>query len=184
VPAISRLLSEAGDYRIEPASAVATVLAYLAPYRPLMIMAVLVLLFVLMRQALAGWHGHGFMADMMAGYFLLFGALKAVNRKAFAAAYARYDALAMRSAAYAHTYPFVELMLGVAYLTMPASVVLNLITILLMAEKGWSVHRALQNGLVTQCACLGGLFSIPISWVTVAEDLMMVAMAAAMLQGA
>ncbi|MEM7043792.1 MAG: heavy-metal-associated domain-containing protein [Pseudomonadota bacterium] len=180
---LNALLALLGSYRAEERSLIRLLFAKIVHYRPLIVMTCLVVFFGLALQALRGWHGHGLMGDLMAGYFLLFGALKVANRKVFSRAYARYDLLASRSAAYAATYPFLEVSIGVLYLISPEFLLLNLFVAALMLEKAWSVHRALARGQNLQCACLGGFFSIPISNVTVFEDLLMALMAGAMIVG-
>jgi hypothetical protein len=180
LPAVNALLGPLG-YRVAPRRWSDLLRVYAWYYRPLLLMLLLVAAFVLARQLVAGWSGHRAMADAMAGYFLLFGALKAANLGAFAGSYARYDGLAARSRAYALAYPFLELLLGAAYLAAPAASLLHGVTLALMAQKAWSVRRALLAGDAPQCACLGGFFSIPISRVTLAEDAAMAAMAALML---
>ena len=180
---LNALLESLGSYRVEERNLIRLLRAGIVHYRPLIMMTGFVLVFGLALQAFRGWHGHGLMGDLMAGYFLLFGALKVVNRQAFAKAYARYDLIAGRSAAYAAAYPFLEVAIGIIYLISPASLLLNLFVVVLMLEKGWSVRQAIGRGQNLQCACLGGFFSIPISKVTVFEDLLMAFMAGAMIAG-
>ena len=180
---LNGLLTSLGSYRAEEGKLTRLLLAKIAHYKPLIMMTGLVLVFGLVLQMFRGWHGHGLMGDLMAGYFLLFGALKVANCKAFSRAYARYDLLAGQSAAYAAAYPFLEVVLGVIYLIQPEALLLNLFVAVLMLEKAWSVNKALGIGQNLQCACLGGFFSIPISKVTVFEDLLMAFMAGAMIVG-
>ncbi|MEM8951896.1 MAG: heavy-metal-associated domain-containing protein, partial [Pseudomonadota bacterium] len=180
---LNAVLATLGSYQAEERSLLRLILVKIAHYRPLILMTGLVLLFGLALQVFRGWHGHGLMGDLMAGYFLLFGALKVMNRRAFSAAYARYDLLAGRSAAYAAAYPFLEVGMGIIYLIQPEALLLNLFVGVLMLEKAWSVNKALGKGQSLQCACLGGFFSIPISKVTVFEDLLMALMAGAMIVG-
>lgn len=180
---LNAMLASLGSYRVEERSLLRLFLAKITHYRPLILMTCLVLVFGAALQALRGWHGYGLMGDLMAGYFLLFGALKVANREAFSRAYARYDLLAGRSAAYAAVYPFLEVGIGIIYLIQPEALPLNLLVAVLMLEKAWSVNKAIGNGQNLQCACLGGFFSIPISKVTVFEDLLMAFMAGAMIVG-
>lgn len=180
---LNAFLASLGAYRAEERSLTRLFQTKIIHYRPLIVMTCFVIIFGLVMQGLRGWQGHGFMGDLMAGYFLLFGMLKVANRRTFASAYARYDALASRSAAYAAVYPFLEVSMGVIYLILPESLLLNLLAGVLMLEKAWSVHQALARGQSLQCACLGGYFSIPISKVTVLEDLLMACMAGAMIVG-
>jgi len=178
---INDRLGSVGGYRIRPRGLISDVRTNILHYRPLITISLLVVLIALCLQPLRDGDSSRIMADLMAVYFLVFGSLKVVNHRAFADAYAGYDWLAVRSHFYAGAYPFLEVSLGLAYLISPHAFVLNLVVALLMLEKAWSVHRALGKGNIKQCACLGGFFSIPISKVTVFEDLLMAAMATIML---
>jgi hypothetical protein len=120
---------------------------------------------------------HTFFDNFMGAYFVLFGLLKLANLRTFAAAYARYDFFAMRSRWYAYAYPFLELGLGYMFLFGINHRVANAVTLVLMTEKALSVAESLRKGSAPQCACLGGFFSLPISKVTLFEDVLMAVMA-------
>ena len=78
-------------------------------------------------------------------------------------------------------YPFLELVLGVLYLGPWSSPWVYWFTLLLMGVSTAGVARVLVKGQTLQCACLGTVFNLPMSTVTLVEDLLMVVMAAAML---
>jgi hypothetical protein len=120
---------------------------------------------------------HIFMQYFMAGYFLIFGLLKVSNWSAFVRSYKKYDWAAAHSNIYAQIYPGLEILLGVAYYLDMFPVLLNIFVLTLMIEKGLSVYQSIQAKKISKCACLGGWFSIPITYVTVFEDLLMAAMA-------
>jgi len=121
------------------------------------------------------------MTNFMAGFFLVFSFFKLLDLPAFADNYATYDLLAARSRAYALLYPFLELGLGIAYLVRFAPSATNAATLVLMLIGTAGVANALAARQKIQCACLGTVFNLPMSTVTLVEDLSMAAMAAAML---
>ena len=123
----------------------------------------------------------GFMAKFMGGFFLVFGGLKLLDLGGFASAYAKYDLLAAKLPAYGWVYPFVEVSLGLAYLATPEWTGLHAITFLLMTFSALGVIRALRRGEQLTCACMGTAFNLPMTTVTIVEDLGMAAMAGAML---
>ena len=123
----------------------------------------------------------GFMAKFMGGFFLVFGGLKLLDLGGFAAAYAKYDLLAARLPAYGWVYPVVEVVLGLAYLATPEWMGLHAITFVLMTFSALGVIRALRRGEQLTCACMGTAFNLPMTTVTIVEDLGMAAMAGAML---
>ena len=121
------------------------------------------------------------MRHFMAGFFLAFSFFKMLNLRAFADSYRMYDVVAKRRPAYGFAYPFVELGLGAAYLADLAPVVVNAVTLVVMLVSLVGVAQSVLAKRKIQCACLGTVFNLPMSSVTIIEDGTMAAMAAAML---
>jgi hypothetical protein len=147
---------------------------------------VLILLYLLGAVGLAeaaagGFDGMRAMARFMAGFFLAFSFFKLLNLPAFADAFAGYDVVAARWRAWGYAYPFVELALGAAYLTGFRPVTTNVVTLVVMGGSTVGVVRSLLARRKIRCACLGAVFDLPMSYVTLVEDLLMVGMAAVML---
>jgi copper chaperone CopZ len=138
----------------------------------------------------------------MGGWFLVFSCMKLINLRAFVDAFARYDLLAQRWRMYGFVYPFIELVLGMVYLGFgswinpPAGFVslpfamglvtkhralwqlINLATLLVMGAGSVGVAKALREGKQLVCACLGGgRVKLPMSYVSLAEDVVMAGMA-------
>lgn len=121
------------------------------------------------------------MSHFMGGFFLVFSFFKLLDMRAFADAYSGYDVVAAKWFAYGYLYPFIELGLGIAYLTNVAPVATNAVTLVVMGVSAVGVVKALAAGRKIRCACLGTVFNLPMSKVTLIEDGMMIVMAAAML---
>jgi copper chaperone CopZ len=156
--------------------------SWFATYKPLpLIVAFLLGVTLLIHSRIPGRSWHEWMNDFMAGFFLVFSFFKLLNLSAFASAYRGYDLIAAKSAAYAYAYPFIELALGIAYLVRWNPVATNWITLAVMLVSAAGVLNALRKGQLIECACLGTVFKLPMSKVTLIEDLSMAAMAAAML---
>ena len=156
--------------------------SWLVTYQPLFI----ILAYILGVSLLIELHHGAFamerwMMHFMAGFFLVFSFFKMLNLKAFANTYAMYDLLAMRSKAYGFIYPFIELALGIAYLLGFAAQTTNALTLIIMGFSSLGVIRAVMNKQKIKCACLGAVFDLPMSTITIIEDLLMAAMAAWML---
>lgn len=124
------------------------------------------------------WMGH-----FMAGFFLVFSFFKLLDVRGFAEGYSTYDVVARRIPSYGLVYPFIELSLGVAYLVAPVHVITNAITLVIMGISSIGVIQNVLKGSSFQCACLGTIFKLPLSKVTLVEDMLMVTMSAAMLVG-
>ena len=155
---------------------------FFATYKPLLlIVGFLVGVTWLIHAQTPGRHWHEWMSDFMAGFFLVFSFFKLLNLSGFAQAYRGYDLIAAKSAAYAWTYPFIELALGVAYSTRWQPQVTHWATLAVMLVSAAGVLNALRKRQLIECACLGTVFKLPMSKVTLIEDLSMALMSLAML---
>ena len=92
-----------------------------------------------------------------------------------------YDQLAMKVPAYGFVYPFIELGLGLAYLTEFNPNITNWVTVIVMGLSSIGVIQSVLNKQKIRCACLGVAFNLPMSTVTITEDLLMVTMAGTLL---
>jgi copper chaperone CopZ len=124
---------------------------------------------------------HTMMRHFMAGFFLAFSFFKLLDLQGFADAYRTYDVLAKIWPLWGLIYPFVELALGIAYLVDFDPVLINLATLVLMLLGAVGVLKALLKKQAIRCACLGTALNLPMTTITLVEDLGMAAMAAAML---
>ena len=121
------------------------------------------------------------MRHFMAGFFLVFSFFKLLNLKAFADAYVLYDLPARYFPGYAWLYPFLELGLGMAYVLNWQPFGTNLTTAVLMAISLPGVLLSVLNKKKIRCACLGTVFQLPMSFITIVEDSLMLLMALWML---
>lgn len=135
----------------------------------------------LVETALAPFDGTRAMRHFMAGFFLVFSFFKLLDVRSFAMSYSSYDVVARRWPGYGFVYPFLELGLGAAYLANFWPMAANIATLVVMGVSTVGVVQALLARRKIQCACLGTVFNLPMSSVTLIEDLLMIAMAAAML---
>jgi len=121
------------------------------------------------------------MSHFMAGFFLVFSFFKLLNVKGFAEGYRSYDVVAKQFPAWGYVYPFVELSLGLAFLTGFQPLGTNLAAFLIMGISSIGVIQSLVKKTPFQCACLGTIIKLPLSRVTLFEDLLMVAMSGFMI---
>ena len=121
------------------------------------------------------------MSHFMAGFFLVFSFFKLMNLKGFAEGYRSYDIVAKKTPAWGFIYPFVELGLAFAFLTGFDPLTTNIVTLVVMAVSSIGVIQSLVKKTTFQCACLGTVIKLPLSKVTLFEDLLMVAMSAVMI---
>ena len=121
------------------------------------------------------------MQYFMAGFFLVFSFFKLLNLKGFAESYVMYDVLAKKVPVCAYLYAFVELALGIAYLINFNPIITNTITFVVMSISIIGVLQSVLNKKKIQCACLGAVFNLPMSTVTIIEDALMIVMSGIMI---
>ena len=157
-------------------------ISWFATYKPLLLVFAYILLVTFAVEYIAGqFELHRFMPNFMAGFFLVFSFFKMLDLAGFANTYSMYDVLAKRFHAYGYFYPFIELSLGTAYLLGYRPMLTNVVTLFVMAFSSIGVIMAVMNKQKIKCACLGTGFNLPMTTVTIIEDLLMASMAAWML---
>jgi len=149
---------------------------------------IIIFAFIIAFSVIASWQRQVFsyqsiMLDFMAGFFLVFGGFKLIKLSAFAEAYGMYDIIAKRIRAYGYIYPFIEIALGLAFLFRFEVAIAAWITLILMSINSIGAYNGIRDKKVLMCACLGSVFKLPMSLVSLGEDLLMILMALAIILG-
>jgi copper chaperone CopZ len=155
---------------------------WLVTYKPLLLVVGFIVLISTITSVSNGtidWMR--WMNYFMAGFFLGFSFFKFLDLKGFATSYSSYDLVAVKWQGYGYIYPFIELLLGIAYITHWEPFITNSVTAVVMAVSSLGVINSLLKRRNIQCACLGTVFNLPMSNVTLIEDGVMFLMAVAML---
>lgn len=180
---INEWLQPLGKYRVMDESYSSTPNTPLPPksaqtYKPLLILLTYLLLVI---AAACAASGHIHLAEamrlFMGGFFIAFSFFKMLDLRGFRDAYRSYDLVAKAVPAYGFIYPFIELVLGLAYITAWQPVLVNAVTAVVMAVSLAGVLRAVLSKQTIRCACLGTVFNLPMSTVTIVEDGLMLGMA-------
>lgn len=127
------------------------------------------------------WLWNGFMTYFMGFFFLGFAFFKLLNIAKFADAFATYDIVAKRSRAYGLAYPWIEVGLGLLFISGTWLEAANILTVVVMSIGLIGVVAAVRKKQAIQCACLGTAFNLPMSVVTIIENGVMITMALIML---
>ena len=156
--------------------------SWFATYKPIL----LIFFYISIVSTLAAWNADIFdlmdwMRYFMAGFFLTFSFFKMLDLKGFAESYQMYDVVARRIPAWGYIYAFIELGLGVAFLANYEPTITNLVTLIVMSVSIIGVLSSVLNKRKIQCACLGAVFNLPMSTVTIIEDGLMIVMSVFML---
>ncbi len=150
-------------------------------YAPLFTILGLILLTSFIITVKGAFNPKEFIANFMAGFFLVFSAFKLIDIKGFAQGYSTYDLLAKKVFGYGYIYPFIELAFGLAMIISPSSRQVLILEIAVMAFSGLGVAIKLLKKEKFQCVCLGTFLKVPLTKVTLIEDFGMAALALALL---
>jgi hypothetical protein len=151
-------------------------------YKPLLIIITVILLTTIALQLGAGtFHAMQMMQHGMGLFFILFSLFKLINIAGFVKGFRMYDILAKRVPAYGKAYPFIELLLGLAYMGNIFPIATNAITLVIMVISSVGVIGSIRRGMNLKCACLGTMLNVPLSTVSIIENVGMGAMALVML---
>jgi glutaredoxin len=153
-------------------------------YRPVMAVFAVAALLALA----ASWAVHGALLVVPAlEWFIAFSMvilalLKLQDVESFSSMFLNYDLLARRWVPYSYIYPFAELLAGLlmvagalVWLSVPIALVIGTIGAVSVFKAVYIDRRTLK------CACIGGSSNVPLGFVSLTENLMMIAMALWML---
>lgn len=156
--------------------------SWMETYKPILLIFFYITTVTLLIQATN--HHFDFMQWMqhfMAGFFLVFSFFKMLNLTGFVDSYTMYDVVAARFKPWGYIYAFIELGLGIAFVTNFQPLAVNIITLIVMSVSIIGVLQSVLNKKKIQCACLGDVFNLPMSTVTIIEDALMIVMSAGMI---
>ncbi len=89
-----------------------------------------------------------------------------------------YDLLAQRWVPYARIYPFAEAGAGILMISGALTVLSAPVALFIGGVGAWSVFRAVYiQKRELKCACVGGASNVPLGFVSLTENKMMIAMA-------
>jgi len=115
-------------------------------------------------------------------FFLVFAGFKFVGYKMFVEMFAGYDIIAKKIKFYSYIYPFIELGLGILYLANLYPSSRDVFTLIIMVIGSIGVFQEIyhrRSGI--HCACLGNIIKLPLSTVSLVEDVGMAIMAGTMI---
>jgi hypothetical protein len=156
--------------------------SFWSTYKPIL----LVFVFIIGVTALAEVNIGSFIWDrwmrhFMAAFFLVFAFFKLLDLRGFAMNYLSYDIIAKRWFAWGYVYAFIELTLGILFFLNAAPLATNIATVLVIGVSSIGVVQSLLAKRRIRCACLGAVFNLPMSTITLVEDALMVVMSGAMI---
>ena len=143
-------------------------------YKPLLIITL-----ISFSGSIALWLGTEliFMRGMMGFFLILIAIQKLFDVNGFTMNFRKYDLLAKRWNNYGRIYPFLEMALGLLFLTGRYILFTNTLLIILLVITTLGVAVTIRRGEALKCGCAGSAFSLPVGKVTIFENLVMMVMA-------
>lgn len=127
------------------------------------------------------WETSNFMLDFMGLFYFVFSFFKLLDLKGFSESFKMYDPLAKVFPKYGIVYPFIELGLGLLFITRVQIPLALIITIIILGITTFGVTKTLLDKKSIQCACLGTTLKLPMTKATFIENTIMIIMAVWML---
>ena len=175
---IKSILENVGEYEIlELQDQINAHETKLNNYKPLLLVIGFILLVSIISSYKTSFQLINWMTNFMGGFFIAFSFFKFLDLNGFSNSFATYDIITKKWKYYGKIYPFIELGLGVAYLLAIHSVITNIMCILVLTASTIGVVKAVLGKKHIQCACLGTVFKLPMSTVTIIENFTMISMA-------
>lgn len=132
-------------------------------------------------SALTNFNVEEWLRWFMGGFFIIFGSFKLIGYEMFVLAFPSYDIIAKKHKLYAYVYPFIELFLGVLYVLNLMIIPRDIFTLIIMSVSAVGVAKSVMHRDHIQCACLGNIIRLPLTTVSLIENITMVVMALVML---
>ena len=181
---IDSIISNLGNYNIknQNASMFSKFIAHLNSKKPVLLaLTVVIVSSISLQTPFQDFDLDNWFITYMGLFFMLFSFLKLLNVRGFSVTFSRYDLLGRNVRGFAVSYPFLEFCLGIAFLTHSLLVIANIATLIFMISQCIGVTNVLRKREIIQCACLGTSINLPVSYLTLIENLVMVSMSSYML---
>lgn len=155
---------------------------YFASKKPIIVgLSIVIIASSALQVSRTGSTLNDWLIDYMGLFFIIFSFLKFFDLKGFKNTFVQYDIIAKRIPSFGLVYPFIELILGVGFLSRTLLLYANSITLIIMIIQSIGVFQSLRRKTQIQCACMGSSISVPLSSLTLLEDMIMVIMSAYMI---
>ncbi|MBC63930.1 MAG: hypothetical protein CL746_06425 [Chloroflexi bacterium] len=115
-----------------------------------------------------------FLSYYMGMFFVIFSFLKLLSVKGFASSFSGYDMISKKIYKYSLIYPFIELVLGLYYLSGNTNLFVSIFVIFIMISQTYGVVNVVLNKKSIRCACMGESINLNISEVTLLENIVMI----------
>lgn len=140
-------------------------------YFPLIVIIIVSIIAGFVMTAITGYTWRMWMANFMGLFFFLLATFKFFDLEGFADGFAMYDIPTYYFKPYAYIYPFIEFGLGLLFLGHLVPMLTNILTIIVMLVSFVGVVTALVKKRDVTCACLGTVIKIPLTSLSLIENI-------------
>ena len=186
INSLNSIVSTLGNYKIRPntTNILSEIVNYFTSKKPIVIaLSIVILSSLAMQISDETFNLNKWFMSYMGIFFIIFSFLKLLNISGFSMTFKKYDLISKIIPPYATSYPFIELSLGIIFLTQTQSILIyaNAFTLIFMVSQTIGIIRSLSKSEQIQCACMGSAVDVPLSSLTVVENITMIAMATYMI---
>lgn len=176
---LDKAAKKAGNYSVKESNSfqMSKKETSLKDFAPLIAVFSYVILTAFLYTLITGPHINNLMHGFMGSFFLYFSLFKMLDIAGFAQGYSTYDVIAKRVYVYGYLFPFIELSLAVIFLLQFTTPVILYATAILMLISAFGVAKNLLKNSNFKCACLGTVLNVPLTKISLFENLLMAAMA-------
>lgn len=121
-----------------------------------------------------------FMRYFLGSFLCLLSLVKLFDLKGFHMAFMEYDLLAKKVGLYGWIYPFIELALGLGFFCGKYLLAVSFLTFVILGFGAFGVFQAMREKKDITCACMGSVLKVPLTTVSLIEDILMSLMALGM----
>mgnify|MGYP001258469719 FL=1 len=182
---INSVVKNLGDYRIRDNNPglISNIVEYFVSKKPIVIALSLVTISSLALQVPTNTFDiNKWFITYMGLFFMLFSFLKLLNVSGFSMTFKKYDLISKKIPVFSTIYPYIELTLAIAFLTESLLMYAMIFTLIFMISQSIGVYKSLRSSEQIQCACMGSAISLPLSSLTLIENIIMISMATYMIQ--
>ena len=186
INSLNSIVTTLGNYKLRPntTNIFSEIINYFTSKKPIVIaLSIVILSSLAMQTSDETFSLNKWFMSYMGIFFIIFSFLKLLNVSGFSMTFKKYDLISKIIPAYANSYPFIELSLGIIFLTQTQSILIyaNVLTLIFMISQTIGIIKSLSKSEQIQCACMGSAVDVPLSSLTVAENIIMIAMATYMI---
>ena len=113
--------------------------------------------------------------NIIASILISFGLIKLYNLYEFVSIFSKYDIITQYLPIYAYIFPFLEILLGLSIIIIKKNIYIQKIyqmIVLYTIINLIGIYNGLQSKIPLKCGCMGSYFDLPLSNLTIIENLM------------